>query len=111
MVSKRHVPQLTGVVGRTSRPLDTMKVIMTCLGHLERDEITIAASRVEIARACRITSQDVSTVMGELAAVGVVCIRRVGRRTVYGLNPSVAWAGREAARTAAAREFDPAKAG
>jgi hypothetical protein len=26
------------------------------------------------------------------------CIRRVGRRTVYGLNPSVAWAGREAAR-------------
>ena len=97
------------LVEQTKRPKSAFKVVLACLARLERDQATIAASRTDIARDCGISVQEVSTVMGELAAARIVSIEHVGRRAVYRMNPSVAWRGREVARLAEVRDFEPAQ--
>jgi hypothetical protein len=94
---------------QTKRPKSAYKVVLACLARLERDQATIAASRADLARDCGITPQEVSVVMGELAEARIVAVRRIGRRAVYTMNPSVAWRGREAAHLAEVRDFEPAE--
>jgi CRP-like cAMP-binding protein len=109
MVSRRHLPKLIELVEQTKRPKSAYKVVLACLARLERDQATIAASRTDLAHDCGITPQEVSMVMGELAEARIIAVRRIGRRAVYTMNPSVAWRGREATRLAELRDFEPAE--
>jgi CRP-like cAMP-binding protein len=108
MVSRRHLPQLIELVEQTTRPKSAYKVVLACLARLERDQATIAGSRMDLARDCGISPQEVSTVMTELAAAKIIAVDKLGRRVVYRMNPSIAWRGREATRITEVRGFEPA---
>jgi hypothetical protein len=106
MVSRRHLPRLIAIADQTSRPRAAYKVVLASLAYLGKDDSTIQASRAELAKDCGLQPHHVGEVMTELAAFGVVSVRKVGRRMVYAFNPSVAWRGAEAARLAKARAFE-----
>ena len=55
--------------------------------HLNPFSQDVALSRQEIAQYSRVRSDDVSTILNELASIGAVGIRKEGRETIYSINP------------------------
>jgi hypothetical protein len=111
MVQKADIQGLVDAADRTGRPAAALKLILVSVANLGRDQATIALSRAELAKQCRIPATHVSAVMAELAEWNVVAIEKIGRSVVYRFNPSIAWSGKPTARAAAVAEFPVGRPG
>ena len=105
MINPEQFRYIMKASATTSKPDFTWKVFTTAITYIRMDTGEIMADRDQLSDDLGTLPCNISTAMTELAKIGAIIKEKRGRKTAYFVNPNVGWAGNEAVRQDAAKEY------